>query len=471
MAHELTHIANRDVMVMTLAAFFASLASMIVQFGFFFGGGDDDDDDGPGIFVDHPRLAGRLRDLVLPHAGAVALPRVRRRPRRGGHHRPPERAVLGAVEDQRDDGAHPADRPARPRRDERVLHLPRRREEVGLQPLLDAPADGEAHRRPSRAWRRSCRARPRKLRGMGFLDALLGKRKVKGPAPDRLFAISTAYVGLEAQQGIKTRGVAGIVFQPLATGDFRQIVDDMQEVLSGTGSEMGSTVETKDDEFGYRWMIVARPRHRGPRGRRQRGQRRAGRRRLQRPRAGRRLRLRGRRRQAAVPDLQLQARQLVPVRARAPATSSATPSASCRSRRPPARAARSSPSSSAGSPSGGSPSEPARPRPGRRAALRPARAPARARRRPRPVPRRPHARGPRGARPTRGCPSSASTATTTRATSSTASASRTSTCAASRSAGCASAASRAATSTTRTGATPGRRRRPPSSCASSATST
>src|SRR6185312_4229995 len=33
MAHELTHIANRDVLVMTLAAFFASLASMIVQFG------------------------------------------------------------------------------------------------------------------------------------------------------------------------------------------------------------------------------------------------------------------------------------------------------------------------------------------------------------------------------------------------------------------------------------------------------
>jgi heat shock protein HtpX len=41
MAHELTHIANRDVMVMTLASFFASVASMIVQFGFFFGGGGD----------------------------------------------------------------------------------------------------------------------------------------------------------------------------------------------------------------------------------------------------------------------------------------------------------------------------------------------------------------------------------------------------------------------------------------------
>ena len=50
MAHELTHIINRDVMVMTLASFFASLASMIVQFGFFFGGSNDDDD-GPSVMV------------------------------------------------------------------------------------------------------------------------------------------------------------------------------------------------------------------------------------------------------------------------------------------------------------------------------------------------------------------------------------------------------------------------------------
>src|SRR5215216_179715 len=48
MAHELTHIANRDVMVMTLASFFATIAAYIVQFGAFFGGGgsygSDDED-------------------------------------------------------------------------------------------------------------------------------------------------------------------------------------------------------------------------------------------------------------------------------------------------------------------------------------------------------------------------------------------------------------------------------------------
>jgi heat shock protein HtpX len=52
--HELTHIINRDVVIMTVASFFASIAAMITQFGFFFGGGiggGDSDDDGPSWMV------------------------------------------------------------------------------------------------------------------------------------------------------------------------------------------------------------------------------------------------------------------------------------------------------------------------------------------------------------------------------------------------------------------------------------
>src|ERR687897_2223706 len=52
MAHELTHVANRDVLVMTLAGFFATIAAYIVQFGFFFGGGSyGDDDENPSFLV------------------------------------------------------------------------------------------------------------------------------------------------------------------------------------------------------------------------------------------------------------------------------------------------------------------------------------------------------------------------------------------------------------------------------------
>jgi heat shock protein HtpX len=45
MAHELTHVINRDVMVMTLAGFFASLAALILQFAFFFGGGGSSEEE------------------------------------------------------------------------------------------------------------------------------------------------------------------------------------------------------------------------------------------------------------------------------------------------------------------------------------------------------------------------------------------------------------------------------------------
>jgi heat shock protein HtpX len=48
MAHELAHVKHRDVLIMTIASFFASIAAMIMQFGFFFGG---DDDENPSILV------------------------------------------------------------------------------------------------------------------------------------------------------------------------------------------------------------------------------------------------------------------------------------------------------------------------------------------------------------------------------------------------------------------------------------
>ncbi|MEX1142726.1 MAG: hypothetical protein WD993_00955 [Thermoleophilaceae bacterium] len=95
---------------------------------------------------------------------------------------------------------------------------------------------------------------------MGFLDALLGgKKKLQGVAPDRLFAMTTAYVAFETALSIKSAGAAGIVFQPLATADFGQIVNDAEELLHGTAKEQDSTLESTDDEFGYRWLVLRDP--------------------------------------------------------------------------------------------------------------------------------------------------------------------------------------------------------------------
>jgi hypothetical protein len=92
---------------------------------------------------------------------------------------------------------------------------------------------------------------------MGFLDSILGgRKKLKGPAPDRLFALTTAYVTLATGHGIESKGVAAIVFQPLATADFESIVSEMEEILRGTGEETGTTISTSEDAHGYRWIIL-----------------------------------------------------------------------------------------------------------------------------------------------------------------------------------------------------------------------
>ena len=94
---------------------------------------------------------------------------------------------------------------------------------------------------------------------MGLRDVLTGRHAVKGPAPDRLFAISTAYITLQAEHQIDPAGSAAVVFQALATSDFEATLRDMEEVVRATGGDSGTTVATEDDSYGYRWMVLRNP--------------------------------------------------------------------------------------------------------------------------------------------------------------------------------------------------------------------
>ena len=51
LAHELTHVKNRDMMVMTIATFLSSMAQILVQWLPFFGGGSRDRDSGSNFIV------------------------------------------------------------------------------------------------------------------------------------------------------------------------------------------------------------------------------------------------------------------------------------------------------------------------------------------------------------------------------------------------------------------------------------
>jgi hypothetical protein len=93
---------------------------------------------------------------------------------------------------------------------------------------------------------------------VGFLDALLGGRgkRVKGAAPDRLFAMTTAQVTLDTGLNLKHKGSAGIVFQPLETADFEQILSETDELLRDSAADTGTKVESTSDEYGYRWITL-----------------------------------------------------------------------------------------------------------------------------------------------------------------------------------------------------------------------
>ena len=117
LAHELSHIGNRDVLIMTVASFFAMLAALLSRFMLYAGmfGGDRRDNNGPPVWlivfavsIDH------LRAQLRPDPHDLALPRVRRRPRRRADHRrarvPDERAAEDLVADDADPEPGPARR-------------------------------------------------------------------------------------------------------------------------------------------------------------------------------------------------------------------------------------------------------------------------------------------------------------------------------------------------------------------------
>jgi hypothetical protein len=94
---------------------------------------------------------------------------------------------------------------------------------------------------------------------LGLRDVLLGRKQLKEPASDRLFALSTAQVTLEIELGLKTAGVAAVVFKPLSAGEFVRAENDLNELLDYVAQQSDSKVRRKSDTYGYEWLVVEDP--------------------------------------------------------------------------------------------------------------------------------------------------------------------------------------------------------------------
>jgi PspA associated protein B len=91
---------------------------------------------------------------------------------------------------------------------------------------------------------------------MGLTDVLFGRKRLKGAKPDKLFALSTAQVTLETELGLRSAGVAAIVFKPLSAGEFARAEQEIDELLGVVAQTSGSEVRRRQDSMGYQWLVV-----------------------------------------------------------------------------------------------------------------------------------------------------------------------------------------------------------------------
>jgi PspAB-like protein len=91
---------------------------------------------------------------------------------------------------------------------------------------------------------------------LGLGNILFGRKKLKDAVGERLFAISTARITLEAELDLKPTGSAGVCFKALSAGEFVRAENEIQQLLESVATESGSKIERRSDELGFEWIVI-----------------------------------------------------------------------------------------------------------------------------------------------------------------------------------------------------------------------
>lgn len=94
---------------------------------------------------------------------------------------------------------------------------------------------------------------------MGFLDALLGRRKPRRPDLDQLFAVPSAAVTLEAGAEFRPTGRGSVCFASVEGGAFSRLQDDVRQLLDADTGRGGPPVAFEQDSYGYTWVQATHP--------------------------------------------------------------------------------------------------------------------------------------------------------------------------------------------------------------------
>ena len=93
---------------------------------------------------------------------------------------------------------------------------------------------------------------------MGLLDILLGRTKPVGADLDRLFALPSAAVTLEAAAGFTATGQGAVCFATVEGAAFEQSHREVQALLDADTDRDGPPVELRQDDYGYSWLVSRR---------------------------------------------------------------------------------------------------------------------------------------------------------------------------------------------------------------------
>ncbi|GGM25453.1 hypothetical protein GCM10010129_82510 [Streptomyces fumigatiscleroticus] len=93
---------------------------------------------------------------------------------------------------------------------------------------------------------------------MRLLDILLGRTKPVPPDLDRLFALPSAAVTLEAATGFTPTGHGAVCFATVEGSAFEQTHKEVRALLDADADRDGPPVELVRDGYGYSWLVSRR---------------------------------------------------------------------------------------------------------------------------------------------------------------------------------------------------------------------
>ncbi|MBK3633065.1 hypothetical protein JHN52_08885 [Streptomyces sp. MBT97] len=93
---------------------------------------------------------------------------------------------------------------------------------------------------------------------MGLLDILLGRTRPVVPDLDRLFALPSAAVTLEASAAFTPTGQGAVCFATVEGSAFEQTHREVQALLDADTGRAGPPVRLERDDYGYSWLVSRR---------------------------------------------------------------------------------------------------------------------------------------------------------------------------------------------------------------------